>query len=82
MNSTYECVNFKQYAGLLTLYEALKREQARIQSNSGGCASEVNEIVAQVAGIPQGLHAALGDGPRSPDTFLNIPDQDPTISLI
>ncbi len=49
MNSTYECLNCKQCAWLLTRYEALKREQARIQSSPGECASRVSEIVAEVA---------------------------------
>lgn len=51
MNPTYDvagCLNCKQCAHLLTCYEALKREQARIQSISGECASEVSGIVAQV----------------------------------
>ncbi len=49
MNSTYECLTCKQCAQLLTRYEALKRDQARIQSGLGEGASEVGEIVGRVA---------------------------------
>jgi hypothetical protein len=49
MNATYECLNSQQCARLLTRYEALKREQARIQSGLGVRAWEAGEIVAQVA---------------------------------
>jgi hypothetical protein len=49
MNLTYECLSCKQCFRLLTRYEALKREQARIQSRPGRCASEAGEIVAKIA---------------------------------
>ena len=49
MNTTYECLNCKQCSQLLTRYEALKREQAKIQSRLAECAAEASEIVAQVA---------------------------------
>ena len=52
MNSTYDaagCLRCKECAHLLTRYEALKREQARIESRPGERASEVSEIDAQVA---------------------------------
>ncbi len=49
MNSAYECLTCKQCAQLLTRYEALKRERARIESRLGRCASEIGEIIAQVA---------------------------------
>ena len=49
MNATYECLNCNQCARLLTRYEELKRKQARIQSGLRVCASQVSEIVAQVA---------------------------------
>jgi hypothetical protein len=49
MNSTYECLTCKQCAQLLTRYEALKRDQTRIQGGLGEGASEVSEIVGRVA---------------------------------
>jgi hypothetical protein len=74
-NSAYDysgCLSCKECAHLLTRHEALKREQARIESRPGECASQVSEIVAKVAESRKAYtrHWAIHRGTRMPSSNI------------